>query len=242
MKNMERLRRLEYNTNQFSDSHPVALNYGTHRHAVPFSRNGSLYRAAGNLARFPQQPGSLHSRGAQPQLRPRYAALYQDRLYVVEHRRPIHPDISVVRTTADEGGVAVASLPDTPLVVEIVEEEISQSLLHIIEAGHGQPGCYGDRSPESRQQEGRPGARVLSEEAGGVDSSRRHFVEIDLLRDGERSLQIEPDEVQGQIANVSRWHYVVTVTRRPGTVSTTQPRCASGCRGSASRWPTATGT
>ena len=40
-------------------------------------------------------------------------------------------------------------------------------------------------------------------------------MEIDLLRDGERSLQIEPDEVTGTIPDVSRWHYVVTVTRHP---------------------------
>ena len=55
----------------------------------------------------------------------------------MEHRRLIHPDISVVRTTANKGGVAVAALPDTSLVVEIVEEEISQSLIHIIEPAAG---------------------------------------------------------------------------------------------------------
>jgi hypothetical protein len=34
----------------------------------------------------------------QPLLRPRYVALAQDRLYVIESERPIRPDISVVRT------------------------------------------------------------------------------------------------------------------------------------------------
>ena len=71
----------------------------------------------------------------QPQLRPRYAALTQDRLYVVEHRRPIRPDVSVVGAPFEDGGVAVAiaTLPDRPLVLEIVEEEITQPVIHIIE-------------------------------------------------------------------------------------------------------------
>lgn len=34
----------------------------------------------------------------QPLLRPRYAALTQDRLFVVQHERPIRPDVSVIET------------------------------------------------------------------------------------------------------------------------------------------------
>ena len=38
-------------------------------------------------------------RGAlQPLLRPRYVALVQDRLYVVQSRRPIRPDVAVVES------------------------------------------------------------------------------------------------------------------------------------------------
>jgi hypothetical protein len=151
----------------------------------------------------------------QPQLRPRYAALCQDRLYVVEHWRPIHPDISVVRTTVDEGGVAVAALPDTPLVVEIVEEEISQPLIHIIEpaAGNRIVTAIEVLSPDNKRAG--PGRESFLRKREELIRGGAHFVEIDVLRDGERSLQIEPDEVQGQIADVSRWHYVVTVTRLP---------------------------
>ncbi len=36
----------------------------------------------------------------QPLLRPRYAAVTQDRLYVVEADRPVRPDVSVVRTSS----------------------------------------------------------------------------------------------------------------------------------------------
>lgn len=34
----------------------------------------------------------------QPVLKPKYAALTQDRLYLVEADRPIYPDVAVVRT------------------------------------------------------------------------------------------------------------------------------------------------
>lgn len=38
-------------------------------------------------------------RGAlQPMLKPKYAAVGQDRLYVIEAERPIFPDVSIVRT------------------------------------------------------------------------------------------------------------------------------------------------
>ena len=121
----------------------------------------------------------------QPQLRPRYAAFCQDRLYVVEHRRLIHPDISVVRTTANKGGVAVAALPDTSLVVEIVEEEISQSLIHIIEpaAGNRIVTAIEVLSPDNKRAG--PGRESFLTKREELSRAGAHFVEIDLLRDGE---------------------------------------------------------
>jgi hypothetical protein len=151
----------------------------------------------------------------QPLLRPRYAAICQDRLYVVEHRRPIHPDVSVVRTMVDEGGVAVAALPDTPLVVEIVEEEISQPLIHIIEPAAGNRIVTGIEvlSPDNKTPG--PGRESFLRKREELRRAGAHFVEIDLLRDGERSLPIPADGLQGALADVSRWHYLVTVARRP---------------------------
>ena len=70
-----------------------------------------------------------------PSLRPKYVALGQDRLYVVESARPIKPDVSIVRTSADLAPVAsVATVePDAPVVVELAREEFREPFLYIIE-------------------------------------------------------------------------------------------------------------
>src|SRR5713226_399099 len=76
----------------------------------------------------------------QPLLRPRYVALAQDRLYVIESDRPIWPDLFVVRTGIPQRpsstGAAVVE-PDSPAVFELWREKIRQPLIHIIEPAAG---------------------------------------------------------------------------------------------------------
>jgi hypothetical protein len=153
------------------------------------------------------------SEALQPLLRPRYVAVMQDRLYVVEHRRPIRPDVSIVRTPSDDtaGGMAVATRPDRPLIVEILEEEISQPVIHIIEptASNRVITAIEVLSPDNKTpgpgQEGYLRKRV---ELWRADA---HQVEIDFLREGDRLLRVEPQDV----ADPTRWHYVIVVSRRP---------------------------
>jgi hypothetical protein len=149
----------------------------------------------------------------QPQLRPRYVALMQDRLYVVEHRRPIRPDVSLVRVAFGEtgGAATMAAGADQPLVVEIVEEEISQPVVHIIEpaADNRLITAIQVLSPDNKA----PGAGQESyvqkrEELWQADA---HLVEVDLLRVGKRLWRVDPDESQ----DTSKWQYVVVVSRRP---------------------------
>lgn len=56
----------------------------------------------------------------QPLLRPKYAAVMQDRLYVVESDRPIWPDVSLVKTPfphgAADSGTAVLDV-DKPVLL-----------------------------------------------------------------------------------------------------------------------------
>ena len=152
----------------------------------------------------------------QPKLRPRYAALTQDRLYVVEHERPIRPDLSVVRTTKDEGGVATALAieADEPLIVELVEEAVRQPLIHIVEpaAGNRLVTAIEVLSPDNKRSgEGRDSYLRKRNE---LWQSRAHLVEIDLLREGVRTLRVSAEHLERR----TPWDYVVPVSRQPSQV------------------------
>lgn len=75
-----------------------------------------------------------------PLLQPRYAALTQDRLYVVEAERPIRPDVAVVRTTAavqkTESALAILDV-DAPAIFDLWREEIREPFIKIIEPAAG---------------------------------------------------------------------------------------------------------
>ena len=149
----------------------------------------------------------------QPKLRPRYAALTQDRLYVVEHERSIRPDVSIVRTHADHGGVAtaVAVEPDQPLVFEVIEEEIREPVIHIVEpaAENRIVTAIEVLSPDNKTSgPGRESYLRKREELWRADS---HLVEIDLLRDGKRLLRVSDERLE----ELPEWSYVVCVSRRP---------------------------
>jgi len=148
----------------------------------------------------------------QPRLRPRYVALTQDRLYVVEHRRPIRPDVSVVRTgSEEEGGVATAVEPklDRPLVFEIVEEQVRQPLIHIIEpaAGNRIVTAIEVLSPDNKSPG--PGRDSYLQKRAELWQAGTHLVEIDLLRGGERLLRVSDQELEG----IKPWCYIVAVWR-----------------------------
>src|SRR4051812_20847949 len=71
----------------------------------------------------------------QPLLRPRYAALMRDRLYVVESDQARFPDVSIVRTrdNASKRQPSAALLEvDTPTIFEDYREEIREPVLEII--------------------------------------------------------------------------------------------------------------
>ena len=149
----------------------------------------------------------------QPNLRPHYVAVTQRRSYSMEHERPIWPDVSDVRTDSDEGGVAtaVAVEADRPLVIEVVEEEIRQPLIHIVEpaAGHRIVTAIEVLSPDNKT----PGSGRDSyfRKRSELWQAEAHLVEIDLLRGGERVLRVSTERLERAPA----WCYVVSVSRRP---------------------------
>jgi hypothetical protein len=95
--------------------------------------------------------------------------------------------------------------------MEIVQEEISQPVIHILE-----PAADGRLitaievlSPDNKDPgDGQDSYLQKRDEVWHADA---HLVEIDLLREGDRSWHVEPDEAE----DTSKWQYVVTVSRRP---------------------------
>src|SRR5262245_5160414 len=75
----------------------------------------------------------------QPNLRPKYAALVQDRLYVVQSERPIFPDVAIVKKKkrqANNGGTATMEVAK-PIVFALAREEIRRPYIEIVETGAG---------------------------------------------------------------------------------------------------------
>lgn len=151
----------------------------------------------------------------QPALAPKYAALTQDRLYVVEHQRPIRPDVSIVETRRpeirDQGGVATAAEPEIadPLAFELVTEEIRQPLLHIVEpaAGGRVVTAIEILSPDNKTPG--PGRDSYRQKCSELIAAGASLVEIDLLTRGESILAVDPE----QLSSREPWHYLVQVRR-----------------------------
>jgi len=153
-------------------------------------------------------------RGAlQPLLRPRYVALTQDRLFVVESDRPIRPDVAVVRTSSPKppAGASAAILEaDAPAVFELWREEIRQPLLQIVEpaAGNRVVTAIEVISPDNKAAgAGRVSYLQKREEYWSAGTS---LVEIDLLRAGQPTVRLSAE----QMAALGPWTYLVAVTRR----------------------------
>jgi hypothetical protein len=147
-----------------------------------------------------------------PILRPRYAALTQDRLYVVESDRPIWPDVSVLRVRHGRQGVsarAVAAKPDKAVVIEMFREEIRQPLIHIIEpaAGNRIVTAIEVLSPDNKV----PGEGRTSYLRKGDELWQAHanLVEIDLLRGGQPTVRVPA----ARLESLDSFTYLVAVSR-----------------------------
>ncbi len=145
----------------------------------------------------------------QPCLRPRYAALTQDRLFVVEHERPIRPDVSIVETGKTTSGVLATAVADAPLMVEMFREEVRQPYLQIIEpaAGNRVVTAIEVLSPDNKQ----PGAGRTSylNKQDELWLGQTNLVEIDLLRAGRPVARIP----ERRLDDLPHRRYLISVTR-----------------------------
>ena len=153
----------------------------------------------------------------QPMLRPRYAAITQERLYLVESQRAIYPDVSIVSsqplnwTRNPSGGTAVMDA-DASMVFELDEEEIREPFIEIVEVSGGRiVTAIEVISPANKDRgEGQDAYEKKREEYWDTGTS---LVEIDLLR-GKSSVVKVPSY---KLDRLRPFDYVVSVSRRrPG--------------------------
>ncbi len=148
----------------------------------------------------------------QPLLRPRFAAVTQDRLYLVESDRAVYPDVAIVETPQpnlrDGGGTAVLEI-DAPAVFELDEEEIREPFIEIIEPSSGRIVTTIEViSPTNKDRsEGQDAYEQKREEYwdGGAN-----VVEIDLLRAGPSIVKV----AKHKLDQLRPWDYVIAVSRR----------------------------
>jgi hypothetical protein len=120
----------------------------------------------------------------------KYAAFVNERLYVVEHERPVYPDVAVLESRSPRGGGAAVMVParqPEPIVVELVEEEIREPYIVIVEprAGNRLVTAIEVLSPEDKAPG--PGRESYLQKRDEFWRSGAHLVEIDLLREGQTS-------------------------------------------------------
>jgi hypothetical protein len=149
-----------------------------------------------------------------PLLKPKYAPLTQDRLYVVEAERPIFPDVSVIRTGTKSPAStppAVAVLePDAPTVFELWREEIREPAIHIIEPAADTRIITSIEVLSPSNKAPGVGRREYLQKRDELWRGAVNLVEIDLLRAGEPTVRLSDEKMK----DLKPWHYLVAVTRR----------------------------
>jgi hypothetical protein len=148
----------------------------------------------------------------QPQIKPKYVALTQDRLYVLESEHPIFPDVALIRSSSPQSTTAtVATLePDAPTVFELWREDIREPVIHIVEPAANNRIITSIEviSPTNKAAgEGRVAYLQKQDELwrGGAN-----LVEIDLLRAGPLLIRLSEEKLK----SLKPWHYLTAVTRR----------------------------
>jgi hypothetical protein len=122
----------------------------------------------------------------QPQLRPRYVAAVEERVYVEGPDRELIPDASVRRTRDGTGLGSIAVLEaDAPVLVKVPELEVHEPYVTILDLHSNQRivAVIEVLSPTNKHPG--PGQKSYLAKQREVLSSETHLVEIDLLRTGQ---------------------------------------------------------
>lgn len=152
----------------------------------------------------------------QPLLRPKYAAMTQDRLFLVESHRPVYPDVAVVESRqpnwrGDSGAVAVLET-DASVVFALDEEEIREPFIEIVEVSGGRIVTAIEVISPTNKDRG-DGQVAYEKKREEYWDSGTSLVEIDLLRHGASVVKV----AKYKLDSLRPFDYVIAVSRRvPG--------------------------
>lgn len=149
----------------------------------------------------------------QPLLRPRYVALAEASLYVVNSERSIRPDLTVIQSSWDQrvgtqtDATAVME-PDAALVVRESTLEARVPYLQIMDLKNNNRIVTVIEILSTDNKSG-TGRKKYLEKPDEIWNSETNLVELDFLRQGQRVVWVPPE----RLAPLGAFHYLVSVKR-----------------------------
>jgi hypothetical protein len=147
-----------------------------------------------------------------PLLRPRYAVVTEDRLFVVESDRPVRPDLSIVRTSSPAPARSSTAVlePDAPVMFELLTETIRESVLHVVEPAAGNRIVTAIEVLSPNNKVAGSGRDAYLQKRDELWESGSNFVEVDLLRRDTTTIRVSAVRLEA----LRPWHYLVSVSRQ----------------------------
>lgn len=146
----------------------------------------------------------------QPLLGRRYVAAVEERVYIAAADRTIIPDVSLrPGIEGERGGSAANMQPDKAVVVELIEDEVTESFVKIIDLQTNEEvvTVIEVLSPSNKAPgEGRDLYLAKQRE---VLASSANLVEVDLLRGGPHVLAVS----EAEVLRYGHYEYLVATSR-----------------------------
>lgn len=128
------------------------------------------------------------------QLGSQYSVDIEQRVYILtpgEARKYIVPDIFVVQPSPSTGPTAVTTVITPPTLVDpVVETEVRERYIQIVDSSDDTVVTTIEILSPFNKQSDSPGRRAFVDKRNTVMSSPVHWIEIDLLRNGERPPEV----------------------------------------------------
>ncbi len=153
------------------------------------------------------------SNALQPQIRPRYNARIEERVYVEESKREVVPDVAVLRGVSQmpSGATATALECDTPITLQVEEQLHTEGAVHIYDRDRDMRlvTVIEVLSPTNKEPRSK-GWQLYRQKQEEILKTDVNLVEIDLLRGGDYVLAPPYLPLTEQIG--TEWHYLVSIS------------------------------